>query len=46
VLDRAGPVIVASPCSGHGFKFAPLVGRLVADLADGARPSARFAFRA
>jgi sarcosine oxidase len=45
VLDRAGPVIVASPCSGHGFKFAPLVGRLVADLADGARPAARFAFR-
>ncbi len=45
VLDRAGPVIVASPCSGHGFKFAPLIGRLVADLADGVRPSARFAFR-
>jgi sarcosine oxidase len=45
VVVRAGPVIVASPCSGHGFKFAPLIGRLVADLADGARPSARFAFR-
>jgi sarcosine oxidase len=45
VLDRAGPVIVASPCSGHGFKFAPLIGRLVADLAHGARPAARFAFR-
>lgn len=26
-------VIVASPCSGHGFKFAPLVGRVLADLA-------------
>jgi sarcosine oxidase len=25
-------VIVASPCSGHGFKFAPVVGEIVADL--------------
>ncbi len=32
VLDRRGPLVVASPCSGHGFKFAPLVGRIVADL--------------
>jgi sarcosine oxidase len=46
VLDRWGPVIVASPCSGHGFKFAPLVGELVADLATGEEPTvplARFA---
>lgn len=33
VLDRVGPVIVGSPCSGHGFKFTPLIGRLLADLA-------------
>jgi sarcosine oxidase len=26
-------VILASPCSGHGFKFAPAVGELIADLA-------------
>jgi sarcosine oxidase len=26
-------VIVASPCSGHGFKFAPVVGEILADLA-------------
>lgn len=26
-------VIVASPCSGHGFKFAPVIGEAVADLA-------------
>jgi sarcosine oxidase len=26
-------VIVASPCSGHGFKFAALIGRILADLA-------------
>lgn len=26
-------VVVASPCSGHGFKFAPALGELIADLA-------------
>ena len=32
-------VIVASPCSGHGFKFAPVIGEILADLAtDGATP--------
>jgi sarcosine oxidase len=35
VIDRVGPVVVGSPCSGHGFKFTPLVGRLLADLAQG-----------
>lgn len=35
-------VIVASPCSGHGFKFSPLIGRLIADLAvDGESPIER-----
>jgi sarcosine oxidase len=36
VIDRhpAGPgVAFASACSGHGFKFAPLVGDILADLA-------------
>ncbi len=42
VLDRIGPIVVASPCSGHGFKFAPLVGRTVADLVEGAEPPTRF----
>jgi monomeric sarcosine oxidase len=37
VLDRVGPVVVCSPCSGHGAKFAPLVGELVAGLIDGSR---------
>ena len=32
VLDRVGPIVVCSPCSGHGAKFAPLIGELVADL--------------
>ncbi|MEI7804208.1 MAG: N-methyl-L-tryptophan oxidase [Hyphomicrobiales bacterium] len=26
-------IILASPCSGHGFKFAPVVGEILADLA-------------
>ena len=26
-------VVVASPCSGHGFKFAIVIGRILADLA-------------
>ncbi|MGH2687169.1 MAG: FAD-dependent oxidoreductase, partial [Actinomycetota bacterium] len=36
VIERRGPIVIASPCSGHGFKFAPVIGRMVADLADGA----------
>jgi sarcosine oxidase len=35
VLDRVGPIVVCSPCSGHGFKFVPLIGALTADLACG-----------
>jgi sarcosine oxidase len=33
ILERHGQVVVGSPCSGHGFKFAPLIGRRLADLA-------------
>jgi sarcosine oxidase len=32
-LPGASNIIVASPCSGHGFKFAPLIGEILADLA-------------
>lgn len=35
IIDRvpqAPHVVIASPCSGHGFKFAPVVGEIVADL--------------
>lgn len=39
VLDRRGPIVVASPCSGHGFKFTPLIGDLIADLATGDAPA-------
>jgi monomeric sarcosine oxidase len=45
ILDRpgGGPFVVASPCSGHGAKFAPLIGEIVADLAAGA-PAAESRF--
>ncbi len=33
-------VLIASPCSGHGFKFSPVIGEILADLVQG-RP-ARF----
>jgi sarcosine oxidase len=43
VIDTAGPVTVASPCSGHGAKFAPLLGSIIADAVTGvAEPDARF----
>jgi sarcosine oxidase len=32
-LPGAPQIIVASPCSGHGFKFAPVIGEILADLA-------------
>lgn len=40
VIDRVGPVVVVSPCSGHGFKFVPAIGRLAADLATAPDPAA------
>ena len=33
VFERRGRVVVGSPCSGHGFKFAPVVGERLAELA-------------
>lgn len=35
VLERRGPVVVGSACSGHGFKFAPAIGERLARLAAG-----------
>jgi sarcosine oxidase len=46
ILDRHGPFVVCSPCSGHGAKFAPLTGEIVADLAcGGTSPSAASRWR-
>jgi sarcosine oxidase len=33
VPGGSSDVILASPCSGHGFKFVPFLGELIADLA-------------
>ncbi|MGW6195561.1 FAD-dependent oxidoreductase [Kribbella sp. NPDC055110] len=35
VIDGVDGLVVASPCSGHGAKFAPLLGRIIADTALG-----------
>lgn len=43
VLDRVASVTVAAGFSGHGFKFAPAIGRVLADAASGeAMPPAMF----
>jgi sarcosine oxidase len=33
VLPDAPEIVVASPCSGHGFKFASVIGEVLAELA-------------
>jgi sarcosine oxidase len=33
ILERHGRMVVGSACSGHGFKFAPVIGERLADLA-------------
>jgi monomeric sarcosine oxidase len=44
ILDRRGPLVIVSACSGHGAKFAPLTGTFAANLATGAAtPDVRFA---
>ena len=42
VLDRVGPLVVGAGFSGHGFKFTPAIGRILADLVDGAEAPERF----
>lgn len=43
ILDARGPLVIASACSGHGFKFGPLLGELLADLATGRQPPVELA---
>jgi sarcosine oxidase len=38
VLDQVGRVVVGAGTSGHGFKFGPLLGSVLADLAVGTPP--------
>jgi sarcosine oxidase len=33
IVERHGPIVVGSACSGHGFKFAPVTGDRLARLA-------------
>jgi sarcosine oxidase len=33
ILERRGRVVIGSPCSGHGFKFAPAIGTRLAQMA-------------
>ena len=44
IIDRVqgAPVVYASACSGHGFKFAAAIGELLADMTDGARDAPPF----
>jgi sarcosine oxidase len=35
ILERHDRIVVGSACSGHGFKFAPLIGERLARLAQG-----------
>ena len=43
VLDAFGPIVVGAGFSGHGFKFTPAIGRILADLATGvSRPAEIF----
>ena len=38
ILDRVGDIVVGAGFSGHGFKFGPLIGDVLADLAMGEDP--------
>jgi sarcosine oxidase len=38
VLDRIGRIVIGAGTSGHGFKFGPLLGEVLADLAQGHPP--------
>jgi sarcosine oxidase len=38
VVDRIGRIVVGAGTSGHGFKFGPLLGEMLADLAQAQAP--------
>ena len=40
IVDRVGRIVIGSGTSGHGFKFGPLLGEWLADLATGREPDA------
>lgn len=47
VLDREGAIVLGLGFGGHGFKFAPLIGEILADLAQDkpAQLSERFSYQ-
>jgi sarcosine oxidase len=48
IMDRVGRIVVGCGTSGHAFKFGPLLGELLADLAEDKRPAVdleRFSLR-
>jgi sarcosine oxidase len=48
LLDTAGPLVIGGGCSGHAFKFGPLLGEFLADLVLGQDipvPRERFALQ-
>jgi sarcosine oxidase len=45
VLDRRGRIVVGAGFSGHGFKFTPAVGAVLASLATDATARAAPVFR-
>jgi sarcosine oxidase len=47
LVDRVDGITLVSPCSGHGAKFAPLIGDIAANVATGESPAPdRFTVRA
>jgi sarcosine oxidase len=48
IVDRVGRIVIGTGTSGHGFKFGPLLGEWLADLATGQEPgpvTRRFSLR-
>jgi sarcosine oxidase len=48
VLDRIGDIVIGAGTSGHGFKFGPVLGEILADLAESADlgpPAERYSLR-
>ena len=37
-MPGVSDIVIASPCSGHGFKFASVMGEILSDLALGLTP--------
>lgn len=42
LIDRCDGITILSACSGHGAKFAPVLGDLAVDLVEGRRAPAQF----